>query len=107
MPIKIQLRQFHSDSENLQPNDDPRSFLRDVVFQSPFLRREEISAIGTEGDANEGCEWGFGKVKLIADKGTEEGVEEEEGGEDEVDEVGGGELEMSGYPGHGSWGDEG
>ena len=65
---------------------------------------EDVEDCGTEEDAEEEGEGGFGEVEGVADEGGEEGVGEEEGGEDEVGEVGGNGLEVFFEPGHGDWG---
>lgn len=80
MSFEIRLRQLQPNSEDLQSDDDTGSFLRNVVFQTPSLWGEEVGALGAEGDTNESCEWGLGKVKPIANQRAEEGVEHEKAG---------------------------
>ena len=65
---------------------------------------EDVEDVGTEEDAEEEGEGGFGEVEGVADEGGEEGVGEEEGGEDEVGEVGGDGLDVFIEPGHGDLG---
>lgn len=75
--------------------------MRYVVGETPISGVQNVEDCGTEEDAEEEGEWGFGEVEGIADEGGEKGVGEEEGGEDEVGEVGGDGLEVFIEPRHG------
>ena len=54
--------------------------------------------MGSKGYSDQSGQWRLGEVEAVADKGGEEGVEEEEGGKDQVDEVSGGWFEVFADP---------
>ena len=96
---EVALGQLDADGEALQRDDQPRRLLRDVVGE-PLERADEVGAAGPKGDADERGQRRLRQVQPVADKGREEGVDEEEGGQDEEDEVRGGELEVFAEPRH-------
>lgn len=104
MPAKPCFGQLYPNGEYLQSYDHASGFLRYVVGETPINGVYNVEDCGTEEDAEEEGERGFGEVEGIADEGGEEGVGEEEGGEDEVGEVGGDGLEVFVEPRHGGCG---
>ena len=77
--------------------------MSDVIFHPPFWWAYEVGTVGAKGDTDKSGERGLRKMKLVADEGAEECVDEEEGGEDEVDGVSAGGFEFLVYPSHVWW----
>lgn len=76
MPRKIRLGQLAAHGETLDPDDDARRFLRDVVLPAPRVRVQHAGAAGPEGDADEGGQGRFREVQSVADELRKEGVED-------------------------------
>lgn len=87
MLLHVVFRQFDTNGETLDDQNDAREFEGDLVGVAPGERVYEVRGMRTEDDAADGGHGGFANVQSLLDEGGAEHEKRREAAQDDVHQV--------------------
>ena len=84
MLLHVVFRQFDSDGETLDDEDDARELESDLISVAPCSRVDEVRGVRAKDDSTDSSDRCFSDVEALLDEG---GTQHEQGGEAAEDDV--------------------